>query len=71
MEYQMGGYQKLCATCEYWIGPRQPNFLYSHVVLPNESVAGKCACYNGPHARADRLSNFTVCNCYKKWAVLK
>ena len=24
--YQMHGNQKLCATCDYWIGPRQPNF---------------------------------------------
>ena len=67
----MGSCQKLCATCEYWSGPRQPNWLGSHVVLPDQSVGGKCVCLNGPHARADRLSNMTACYCYEKWKVLK
>ena len=71
MEYQMGSHQKLCATCEYWMGTRQPNWLGSHVILPDQSIAGKCWCLNGPHARAERYSNHTTCQCYKKWSVLK
>ena len=71
MEHQMGGHNKLCGTCEYWLGARQPNFYASHVVLAAESINGKCGCLNGPHARGDRLSNYTACNYYKKWAILK
>lgn len=71
MEYQMAGHQKLCATCEYWVGTRQPNFYSTHVVLEAQSCKGKCWCLNGPHARAERYSNFTTCQCYKKWSVLK
>ena len=71
MEYKMNGCQMLCATCEYWAGPRQLDYFGCHVVLPDQSVNGKCMCLNGPLARADRLSNHTTCNFYKKWAVLK
>lgn len=71
MEYQMSGYQKLCGTCEFWMGPRQPNFYGSHVVLPDQSVYGKCWCLEGPFKRCDRLSNMSVCQYYKKWSVLK
>lgn len=71
MEYKMNGCQKLCATCEYWAGPRQLDYFAGHVVLPNQSINGKCMCMNGPHARGDRLSNYTTCSCYKKWGVLK
>ncbi len=71
MEYQMNGQQNLCATCEFWSGPRQPNYFCSHVVLPDQSIIGKCYCQNAPWMRADRYSNATSCNCYKKWAVLK
>lgn len=71
MEYKMSGQQKLCATCEYWAGPRQLDFFGGHVVLPNQCVNGKCVCMNGPMARADRFSNNTNCHCYKKWAALK
>ena len=71
MEYQMGGSQKLCATCEFWAGPRSVNFYGSHVVLPDQSVNGRCMCLNGPHARGERYSNFTTCFSYEKWRVLK
>ena len=71
MEYKMGGHSKLCATCEYWIGPRQPNEYGSTVILPEQSIKGKCWCLNGPHAHGERYSNSTTCFCYKKWAVLK
>ena len=71
MEYKMNGCEKLCATCEYWVGPRQPDFYGSHVVLPDQCVKGKCMCLNAPWARSDRFSNTTTCNNYKKWGVLK
>lgn len=71
MEYQMSGFSNLCGTCEYWVGPRQPNSYASHVILASQSVNGKCMCPNAPWARADKLSNVTACNCYKKWAILK
>ena len=71
MEYKMGGHSKLCATCEFWVGPRQPDTFGGMVILPEQSVYGKCWCLNGPHARADRLSNFTTCSCYKKWGMLR
>ena len=61
MEYKMGGHSKLCATCEYWIGPRQPNEYGSTVILPEQSIKGKCWCLNGPFKRCDRLSNMSVC----------
>lgn len=71
MEYQMPGHSKLCGTCDYWVGPRQPNFYSSAVLFPDQGVKGKCWCLTGLHARADRYCNFTTCNCYKKWTVLK
>lgn len=71
MEYQMSGNSKLCATCEYWVGSRQPNTFGSTVILEDQSIKGKCFCLNGPHARTERLSNSTSCFCYKKWATLK
>ena len=71
MSYQMGGTQKLCATCEYWIGPRMPNYYGNMVELDNQSCKGKCFCFGGPHMRADRLSNFTACSRYEKWKVLR
>jgi len=71
MSYQMGGTQKLCATCEYWIGPRTPNFYGNMVELENQSCKGKCFCFGGPHMRADRLSNSTTCSRYEKWKVLR
>ena len=71
MSYQMGGTQRLCATCEYWIGPREPNYFGNMVVLADQSVKGKCFCLGGPHARADRFSNTTTCSRYEKWKVLQ
>lgn len=71
MEYRMGSCQKLCATCEFWIGPRQPNEYATSVILPEQSIKGKCWCLQGPHARAEKYSNSTTCFCYKKWGVLK
>ena len=71
MEYQMGGHSKLCGTCEYWMGARQPNTFGSSVILADQSVSGKCWCLNGPHARSERFSNTTTCFSYKKWSVLK
>lgn len=71
MGYRMGSGQKLCATCEYWMGERHPDFMATGVELENQNVKGKCFCLNGPHARAERYSNFTSCSKYKKWSVLK
>ncbi len=71
MEYQMHGHIKLCGTCEFWVGPRQPNFYGNAAVLPEQSVKGKCFCLEGPHKRADRFSNHSTCFYYKKWSVLK
>ena len=71
MEYQMSGNSKLCGTCEYWTGSRQPNTFGSAVILESQSIPGKCFCLNGPHARGERLSNSTSCFCYKKWATLR
>ena len=71
MSYQFNGCTKLCVTCEYWMGPRMPNQQSTHVVVDDQSVKGKCWCLGGPHARADRLSNFTTCSRYQKWSVLK
>ena len=71
MEHLMNGHSKLCGTCEYWMGQRQPNFYSTSVIFSEPSVKGKCWCLTGPHARADRYSNFTVCTCYKKWSLLK
>ena len=67
----MSGHSKLCGTCEYWVGPRQPNFYSTHVMLPDQSVIGKCYCQNAPWLRADRFSNCTTCAYYKKWQILK
>ena len=52
MSYQMAGHSKLCATCNYWLGPRQINWSASHVVLEEQSIKGKCWCQGGPHMRA-------------------
>ena len=71
MEYSMSGFSKLCATCEFWVGPRQPDTYGMAVILPAQSVPGKCWCLNGPHARATAQSNQTTCGCYQKWAVLR
>ena len=71
MEYKMGGHSKLCATCEYWIGPREPNYYGNMVVIENQSAKGRCWCLNGPYPRADRLNNITACSRYQKWAVLR
>lgn len=71
MSYPMPGHAKLCGTCAYWIGQRQPNFYGNAVMLESQSVKGKCWCLNGPFARADKYSNTTTCSCYKKWEILK
>ena len=71
MEFSMNGALNLCATCEYWVGPRQPNFYCTHVLLPQESVKGKCFCMESSMARADMYSNSSVCWHYKRWSVLK
>ena len=71
MSYQMAGHSKLCATCNYWLGPRQINWCASHVVLEEQSIKGKCWCQGGPHIRADRFSNSCACSRYEKWSVLK
>jgi hypothetical protein len=71
MSYQMNGQLKLCATCEYWMGPREPNFYGNNIILPDQSVKGKCWCLTGPFKRVDRYSNMSVCYCYERWSVLK
>ncbi len=71
MEYKMAGHRVLCATCEYWMGPRQPDYFGNMVVLPDQAVLGKCWCLGSPLARADRYSNSTTCQNYKKWGILK
>ena len=71
MSQYYNSYTKLCATCNYWMGPRIPNQWGTGITLDSTSIKGKCWCLNGPHARADRLSNYTACSRYEKWAVLK
>ena len=71
MAQEYNAYFKNCATCEFWVGPRQPNWISTHVILPDQSVKGKCWCLNGPMARMEKFSNHTTCSCYKKWSVLK
>ena len=71
MSYQMSSFQNLCATCNFWIGPRMPNTWGNAVILDDQSVKGKCWCLRGPHARADRYSNSSTCHCYQKWAVIQ
>ena len=71
MSYQMGSSQKLCATCGYWIGQREPNFYGSMVVLESQSVRGKCWCLGGPFARAEKFSNTCACSRYERWIVLR
>ena len=44
MEYPMPGHSKLCGTCEFWVGPRQPNFYANAVLLSDQSIVGKCYC---------------------------
>ena len=67
----MGSGQKLCGTCEYWLGQRQPDYFGGSVILPEQSINGKCGCLNCPFARSERLSNTCACSNYKKWSVLK
>ncbi len=71
MSYQISGTENLCATCEYWIGPREPNYFGNMVVLDNQSTKGKCWCLNGPFPRSDRPSNMCACSRYEKWKVLR
>lgn len=70
MGYRFGSCLNLCVTCEYWIGPRQPDYFCSGVEVPSQSVMGKCWCKGGPFFRADRMSNTSACTRYKKWEVL-
>ena len=70
MPYQMLGQLKLCATCNFWVGPRQPDYYGRAVVLESQIVKGKCWCLNGPYARVDKYSNNTTCPRYEKWAML-
>ena len=67
----MPGTQRLCATCEYWIGTREPNYFGDRVILDNQSSKGKCWYLNGPFPRSDRPSNMCACSCYEKWKVLR
>ena len=71
MDYPMGGHQKLCGTCAYWLGAREPNFYGTNVMLESQSVKGKCWCMQSPYARTEKYSNTTTCSYYKKWEVLK
>lgn len=71
MNYRLGRGQRLCATCEYWTGPRQADYFGNAVILPAQSISGNCWCLSGPHARATRLSNYTACTYYEHWALLK
>ena len=71
VEYRMGGNQSLCATCEFWVGPRQPDYFGSAVILPEQSIYGQCFCLESSMARAQRLSNTCACRHYKKWSLIK
>lgn len=71
MEYPMSGNLKLCSTCEYWAGARQINYYGTHVMLEDQSVKGKCCCFNSPYARGERYSNNSACFNYERWKVLK
>ena len=71
MDYRMNGNSKLCGTCEFWTGPRQPDTFGATIILADQHTSGKCWCLNGPHARGERFSNNTTCFCYEKWKVLR
>ena len=71
MDYPMAGHTKLCGTCEFWVGPRQPNFYGNTVMLPAQNTKGNCWCLTCPYARMEKYSNTTTCMYYKKWSVLK
>ena len=62
---------KLCATCNYWVGPREPDYFASGVELPDQCTKGKCWCLNGPFPRSERFSNNGCCSRYEKWAILR
>ena len=71
MSYQMSGFSKLCGTCCYWVGEREPNYYASAAELPSQSTKGKCYCPNGPFLKGERYSNTCACGNYKKWCVLR
>ena len=61
---------KVCATCEYWMGPRKINNFCDRVTVDNPMCKGKCASRTSGYRNTERQANASL-SCYEKWAVLK
>ena len=57
---------KNCATCGYWMGPRETNYFLQTVKLDGP---GKCMCRKSGFMDRERTPSAT-CSYYIKWVVL-
>ncbi len=70
MIQNIGGFQRVCATCEFWSGMRNPDFMQMNVVVDVLNSAGVCMRNGCPFFRS-RTQPFNSCNYWEKWGVLR
>ena len=62
---------KNCATCAYWVGPRDVDDFGSRVYVSSYNMTGKCMCRFGGWHRQQRQAGMAACNDYRKWPVIE
>lgn len=59
---------KNCATCVFWVGPRDVDTFATNVIVESRQTEGKCMCRQGWYRQQRKATD--NCSSYEKWKVL-
>ncbi len=65
------GSWKNCATCVFWVGPRDVDDFGSRSYVDSYGTRGKCMCRSGGWRRQMTEAGRSACEAFEKWPVLQ
>lgn len=68
MERTKSSSARVCVTCSFWCGSRQPSWDRQYVEYDSSNDRGECA--GGGWDRYDKSANYS-CPQWKKWGALR
>ena len=71
MKRTISSFNKFCATCAYWTGPRTVENMGIFVETQDDNAKGKCMAPFGTGWRLQDRTPLSTCSGYKKWEVLR
>ncbi len=70
MSQQYPGTWKQCATCAFWIGPRDCDYFGQYAIVSSGTVEGRCGILSGGW-KGQKRQACAQCSDWQKWPVLR